>query len=74
MDGLSLIETFPRIQSVKPSQIGVDLNPRTFEDCICVSVRKICILSIFSHLAETQKLEKCLTSFLVSLKGGQVKT
>ena len=36
MGGLSLIEPFPRIQSVKPSQIGVDLNPHTFEDCICV--------------------------------------
>ena len=74
MGGLSLIEAFPRIQSVKPSRIGVDLNPHIFEDCICVSVWKICILSIFSELAKTQKLEKCLTSFLVSLKGGQVKT
>ena len=42
MGGLSLIEPIPRIQSVKPSRIRVDLNPHTFEDCICVSVWKIC--------------------------------
>ena len=31
MGGLSLIEAFLRIQSVKPSQIGVDLNPHTLK-------------------------------------------